>query len=140
MSKHETKTTWKSQMQFETEITGGKIMFDADESFGGNNLGVSPKEAMLSTLAGCTGMDVVSLLKKMRLEFNSFRIEIDGQLTDEHPKVYSAVEVRYYFTGDNLDKSKIEKAVDLSVNKYCGVYDMFRSFAEMKYSIHINEV
>ncbi|MFK8038040.1 MAG: OsmC family protein [Crocinitomicaceae bacterium] len=132
---HKTITEWTGDMGFETELPGGTVIYDADIEVGGKDSGVRPKATMLGALAGCTGMDVTSLLKKMRAEVDEFRIEVDGDLTDEHPKKYHSVSVRYYFSGAELKKDKIEKAVDLSVNKYCGVFEMFRSFADITHEI-----
>lgn len=133
--KHQTITTWKGNMSFEAQIPGGIVTYDADEEVGGQGTGVRPKATMLGALAGCTGMDVTSLLKKMRAEVDEFRIEVDGDLTDEHPKTYQTVHVKYYFKAADLKKDKIEKAVDLSVNRYCGVFEMFRSFAKVSHEI-----
>lgn len=133
---HQTSTKWTGGMSFEADVPGGKTQYDADKEVGGQDKGVRPKATMLSALAACTGMDVASLLKKMRAEAESFRIEVDGELTDEHPKTYKTVDVRYYFTGKDLKKDKIEKAVDLSLNRYCGVFEMFRSFAKVSHSIN----
>lgn len=133
--KHETKVTWKEDMQFDAEFEGGKVDYDADEIVGGKGEGLRPKPTMLGALAGCTGMDVVSLLRKMRSVPESFEIEVSGVLTDDHPKIYKEVSVNYYFSGDDLKKDKIEKAVDLSVTRYCGVFEMFRSFATINHEI-----
>lgn len=133
---HNIETAWQSGMSFVAKFNEGDIVYDADESVGGENKGLRPKATMLGALAGCTGMDVVSLLTKMRAEVESFRIEIKGELTEEHPKVYKTVDVNYFFGGNELKKDKIEKAVDLSVNRYCGVFEMFRSFAKVSHSIN----
>lgn len=133
--KHETVLKWGTGLQFIGDLPGGEVKYDADEAVGGSGNGLRPKPTMLGALAGCTGMDVASLLRKMRTEPDQFRVEVSGDLTDEHPKVYRTVEVRYYFAGENLNQSKIEKAVDLSVNRYCGVYEMFRAFATINYRI-----
>lgn len=133
--KHQTITKWTGKMSFEAQVLGGTVKYDADQDVGGQGDGVRPKSTMLGALAGCTGMDVASLLKKMRAEADEFRIEVDGDLTDEHPKRYHTVAVRYYFKGTDLKKDKIEKAVDLSVNRYCGVFEMFRSFAKVSHEI-----
>lgn len=132
---HETITKWTGEMGFTAQLPGGTVRYDADEDVGGMGHGVRPKATMLGALAGCTGMDVASILKKMRVEVGAFRIKVDGDLTEEHPKQYHRVMVRYYFTGGELNKDKIEKAVDLSVNRYCGVFEMFRSFAKISHKI-----
>ena len=93
---------------------------------------------MLSSLAVCSGLDVVSILEKMKVELNDFTIKTIGSLTQEHPKYYNKVSIEYHFSGEQLDKEKIKKAVNLSVTKYCGVMEMFRSFAEISTEIHYN--
>ena len=82
-------------------------------------------------MAGCTAMDVASLLKKMRAEVDDFKIEVEANLTDEHPKYYDKVHVIYRFYGSNFKKDKIEKSVNLSVDRYCGVMEMFRQFSKL---------
>ena len=124
------KTTWIGNNQFESTNRGGNlIMADGDEK------GYGPKMLMLSSLAGCSGLDVVSLLKKMRAEVEAFTMDIEANLTDEHPKYYDKVKVTYNFYGTDFKKDKIEKAVNLSVDKYCGVMKMFRQFAEVTIEI-----
>ena len=128
---HSIKTNWKGDMVFSVKEPGGSISIDADEASGGTGKGVSPKPLMLSALAGCTGMDVISLLKKMRAEVDDLIIEINAELTDEHPKYYNKVEVIYKFYAAEFKKDKIEKSVNLSVERYCGVMEMFRQFSEV---------
>lgn len=119
------KTTWKGNMEFEsTNPSGNLMMADGDE-------GYRPKALMLSSLAGCSGLDVVSLLKKMRAEVDEFTMDVEANLTEEHPKFYDKVKVTYNFYGSDFKKDKIEKAVNLSIDKYCGVMEMFRQFAEV---------
>ena len=122
-------------MHFNISQTGGEISIDADEAVGGQGLGVLPKPMMLSALAGCTSMDVISILKKMRAEVAGFEVHVTGELPDEHPKVYTKVLVEYLFYGTDFQKDKIEKAVDLSATRYCGVMEMFRKFAEVSIEI-----
>jgi putative redox protein len=130
-------TKWKGNMVFESDNPRwDSIMMDASEDFGGTNSGMAPKAMMLSSLAGCSGLDVVSVLDKMKASVEDFYMTVEGELTDEHPKYYHTVTVEYHFTGKDLNESKIKKAVDLSVDKYCGVMEMFRQFAEVKTSIH----
>lgn len=130
-------THWKGNSQFESDNPSGKTLFmDTSEENGGHNSGLRPKAMMLSSLAGCSGLDVVSILDKMKVQISDFRIDAYGELTDEHPKTYNTVSVEYHFYGDNLDEGKIKKAVDLSIEKYCGVMEMFRQFAKVNTSIH----
>ncbi|MFC2109082.1 OsmC family protein [Bacteroidota bacterium] len=128
---HNVALSWKGKMHFESEGPGGKVLIDGAEEFGGEGKGVRPKAMMLSALAGCAGMDISSLLKKMRAEVPHFAIDVAGELTEEHPKFYKNVKVTFKFYGTEFDKKKIEKAVDLSVNRYCGVMEMFRQFANV---------
>ncbi len=125
------KTQWEGNMLFNADTLGGNFKIDAAEESGGQGLGLRPKALMLSSLAGCTGMDIVSLLKKMRAEVDDLEINVSGELTDEHPKFYNKVSLEYIFYGTDLKKDKIEKAIELSAEKYCGVMEMFRQFAEI---------
>lgn len=128
---------WKEEMAFEAEVNGFKMMIDADEKVGGKNRGPRPKPLTLASLGGCTGMDVISILRKMRVEPSYFNIEVDGTLTEEHPKHYNKIHLTYTFGGDNLDKEKIEKAVNLSQERYCGVSELLRKGAEITHEIII---
>ena len=135
---HKITSDWKGQMAYEVKTVGGKIQLDATPDENGNAQGMTPKYLMLVSLAGCTSMDVTSLLDKMRAQVTDFKVEVEGELTDEHPKFYKKVHLNYKFKGEDLKKDKIEKAVNLSVDRYCGVYEMFRQFAEVTYEIHYN--
>lgn len=134
---HKVTTHWKGNLQFESDNPNGKtVLMDTSAEHGGNNSGLSPKAMMLSSLAGCSGLDVISILDKMKVKLTDFRIDTYGELTDEHPKYYHTVNVEYHFYGEHLNEDKIQKAVDLSVEKYCGVMEMFRKFASVNTSIH----
>ncbi|WP_299521853.1 OsmC family protein [uncultured Lutibacter sp.] len=129
------EVNWKGQMLFESVAPEGNIMIDAAPEVGGQGKGLRPKAMMLSALAGCTSMDVISLLKKMRAEVAELKVEVEGDLTDEHPKLYDKVKVIYNFYGTDFQKDKIEKAVNLSVDRYCGVFEMFRKFSDISHEI-----
>jgi len=131
-------TTWKENMAFESENPGGKFIIDASPEDGGEGSGFRPKALMLSALAGCSGLDVASMMKKMRLAVDDFVITVSAELTEEHPRYYNSVQVDYHFTGESLDKAKLQKAIDLSVEKYCGVMEMFRRFAEVTVTVRFN--
>lgn len=133
-----THAVWQGDMAFSLELDGHTMVVDADESVGGTDRGPKPKGLLLTGLAGCTGMDVVSILAKMQMPFDRFEIDIDGETTTEHPKVYNAVTVVYRFWGDALDGGKIEKAVRLSQDKYCGVAATLKHTAELDYRIELN--
>jgi len=126
-------TKWLGKMAFEsTNPSGMTLLIDADPDDGGDGKGYRPKALMLSSLAGCSGLDVAALIKKMKLEVTAFRIETIANLTEEHPKYYDHVAIEYHFHGPHLDEKKLQRAVDLSVEKYCGVMEMFRQFAELE--------
>lgn len=125
-------------MSFQIDIAGHNIIVDAAESFGGKNQGPPPKQLMLAALAGCTGMDVVSLLSKMRIQFDSFNLILEGTVNPEHPKKYNKINIIYQIKGDNIPEDKVEKAVNLSLEKYCGVAAVYKKAIELTYSIEIN--
>lgn len=114
---------------FEADIGQHRIGMDAGSDAGGQDRGASPKKLMLASLAGCTGIDVVSILEKMKVSYTGFRIHIEADLTDEHPKIYNQVRIRYEISLAEADRPKMERAVQLSMEKYCGVSAMFSHFA-----------
>ena len=126
-------TRWIGGMAFEsTNPSGHTVNIDIAPEDGGEGSGFRPKALMLSSLAGCSGLDVASLIKKMKLEVDDFTIETIANLTDEHPKYYDHVLIEYHFYGTQLDEAKLQRAVDLSVEKYCGVMEMFIRFATLE--------
>lgn len=140
MAAHEVLVTYKQGMKFETDSpTGFKTFMDTSQENGGNNEGLGPKAMMLSALAGCSGLDVVFVMNKMRAEVPYFEMKVKGELTEEHPKTYHKVWLDYHFYGTDLDQEKIKKAVALSVEKYCGVMEMFRQFATVETNTHFHE-
>ena len=138
---HTVTTTWKQNLLFESDNPSGHtVLIDTSLENGGQNSGLAPKAMMLSSLAGCSGLDVVSILAKMKVAVTDFKIITTGELTDEHPKYYHTVHVVYQFYGHDLPQDKLKKAVDLSVEKYCGVMEMFRKFAKVTIEIEYFEV
>ena len=137
--KQEVKIDWQGKMAFKSTGPGGEIMMDAGEAVGGEGRGVRPKGLMLSALAGCTAMDVAALFTKMRAEPDDFKIKIEAGLTEEHPKYFNEVTLIYQFWGKDLKKSKLEKAINLSLTRYCGVTEMFRRFAKVETRIEYFE-
>src|SRR5690606_34488207 len=132
-------TTWLGNMKFEsTNPPRHNLFIDAGPENGGNSEGYRPKALMLSALAGCSGLDVASLIKKMKLDVADFKIEIDANLTEEDPKYYDKVAIHFHFFGADLNEKKLQRAVDLSVEKYCGVMEMFRQFADLKVETHFH--
>ncbi|MFV0590857.1 MAG: OsmC family protein [Draconibacterium sp.] len=139
MSKQQVKINWLEKMAFEAEVNGHKLILDAGEEVGGENRGSRPKPLLLTALAGCTGMDVVSILKKMRVELDNFNVVVEGDLTEEHPKQFFKMNVIYEFTGKDLPLDKLKKAVSLSEERYCGVSAMFKKAIEVTTEIRIIE-
>lgn len=137
--KHIVKTNWKGNLTFQSEINGHKLIMDAPEAGGGNDLGPSPKRLLLAAIAGCSGMDVVSILKKMRVEIENVEIEVSGDVADENPKYYERMHVIYTVTGKNIPLDKVEKAVKMSEETYCGVGALYRKAIEITSEIKIVE-
>ena len=134
MDKHEVKTSFNSGMSFTATINGHAVTMDSNDA-DGHHTGASPKRLMLAALAGCTGIDVVSILNKMKVSFSDFGIDVEASLTEEHPKIYKDVLVTYRIKVEESDRSKMEKAVKLSEDKYCGVSAMFRAFSKVSIKI-----
>lgn len=134
--KHEIACAWKGGMAFEADILGHVVRMDADAASGGADSGARPKPLLLAALAGCTGMDVVSLLSKMRQPLSFFDLKVEGELTEEHPKRYASMVLVYRFkASDGLDAEKVLKAVTLSQEKYCGVSATLRGSVELSWRI-----
>ncbi|TCS81507.1 putative redox protein [Tepidibacillus fermentans] len=128
---------WKGNMAFEGKgDSGHSVLLDAAPQVGGQNQGPRPMETLLFALGGCTGMDVVSILKKMRQEIETFHMEITGDRASEHPKRYTKINVHYDLTGPNLNEEKVRKAIKLTQETYCSVSKSLN--AEVTYSFSIN--
>lgn len=132
------KVIWNNGMSFTAKLDGFDLVIDADEKVGGKNLGPMPKGLTLISLAGCTGMDVISILKKMRVEVGSFEVATDAALADEHPKKFNSIKTTYSFTGNNIPEDKVKKAVSLSEERYCGVSATLEPAVELISEIIIN--
>lgn len=125
----------KEGMNFSADVNGHKIEIDTDVASGGTNLGPRPKILMLAALAGCTGFDIVSILNKMRVDFSDFSIHVEGNLTDTEPSLYDRFVLVYTIKVASEDQTKMEKAVKLSKEKYCGVSKMYETFADVSFTI-----
>ncbi|MBL7825880.1 MAG: OsmC family protein [Saprospiraceae bacterium] len=122
-------------LSFDSNVDGHSILMDASVAGGGDDRGASPKKLLLSALAGCTGIDVVSLLKKMRVPFSDFEIVTNAELTEEHPRVFSNIELIYRIKVEEKHRDKVEKAVNLSEEKYCGVSAMLKKNSPIEFRI-----
>jgi putative redox protein len=133
------KTTWVEDMSFSSAIGDHRITMDSADEFGGKNKGPAPKPILLASLGGCTGMDVVSLMKKMRIDVDAFAITAQAEAAPDHPKTYTRIHLIYEFRGKNLPHDKLKKAVDLSQERYCSVSAMLKRAANLTYEIKITE-
>ena len=138
--KHIIQTEWKEGMAFEANIDGHTVSMDTSIEGGGQDSASSPKKLLLAALGGCTGMDVVSLLKKMRVDIKKCMIEVQGDVAEEHPKYYTGMHVIYHFTGKDLPLDKLQKAVSKSEETYCGVEALFRKAIKITSEIRINDL
>lgn len=115
------------------------ITVDGPEEFGGSNAAIKPKELLLLGLAGCTASDVISILQKKRAKIDDFEINITAEVTEEHPKVYSKIDLEYVFYGDDVDSKAVERAIELSMTKYCGVSAMLEKAMEINHTYRIEK-
>ena len=115
------------------------ITVDGPENFGGSDAGIRPKELLLLSLAGCTASDVVSILQKKRVKLNDFEINISAEMTEEHPKVFTKIDLEYVFYGDNIAEKDVERAIELSETKYCGVTAMLEKALEINHTYKIEK-
>jgi putative redox protein len=139
MAKTTINLSWKEKMTFDAEVNGHIIPLDADAAVGGEDRGPRPKPLTLVSLGGCTGMDVISILNKMRVEPEDFSVNVSGELTDEHPKYFNKIHIVYTFKGEDLPMDKLEKAISLSQDRYCGVTAMLNKAAEITHEIVIEK-
>jgi putative redox protein len=134
------KVIWNGNMSF-TGSTGSELSLPIDTSLehGGMGPGFSPMALVLVGLAGCTGMDVIDILRKKRQDVTAFEVKVHGDRVEEHPKVYNHIVVEYVVTGHAVDPAAVERAVDLSVTKYCSVQAMLSKTAEVEHRITLLE-
>jgi len=122
---------WVQGMQFVGRADSGHaIVTDAPPQSGGDDAAVRPGELTLIALGSCTGVDVVGMLKKMRVEFRSFRVDVKAEPADDHPKVWKKIWINYVLAGD-VPKAKLEQAIELSQSTYCSVSAMLKQTAEV---------
>lgn len=134
----EVNINWLGKMAFQVHQDGHEFTLDAATEVGGEDKGCRPKALLLSGLAGCTGMDVVSVLRKMKITDFELNIKVTADSTTEHPKIYKDMVVTFEFSGQDLPREKLERAVELSETRYCGVSAMLRESVDIKTVIKIN--
>ena len=135
--KHSIKTVWRENNIFDTELDGHTVTIDLAKESGGDNVGPRPKKLLLTAATGCTGLDVVEILRKMRIDIKSFNISIDAELTTEYPITYTSMNVVYEFEGENLPLDKLERACAMSFDKYCGIMDLIKKAIPVTYEVKI---
>ncbi len=138
MAQHEIETQWMGKMQFNSLVNGHTIVMDAPERVGGEDHGPIPKPFVLTALSGCTGMDVISILRKANKEVHEMNIKVVGELSKHPPIEYVSIHVVYEFTGDESSKDFVLHAVNDSQEKYCGVSHMLRKALPVTWEINYN--
>jgi putative redox protein len=111
--------------------SGHWVIVDGPPEFGGSSAAIRAKELVLISLGACTGSDVVSILQKKRVKLGGFEVRLKAQVAEEHPQVYTKIHIEYVFYGEHLSKSDLERAIDLSQNKYCPVTAMLKNSVEI---------
>jgi len=134
------KVTWKNNMSFVgTANSGFKVDLGTTPELGGADDGFRPMELMAISLAGCTAMDVISILAKKRQEFSAFEVEVHAERAQDHPKIFTQILIEYIVTGKNIDQAAVERAVELSETKYCPAQAMLKASAPISHKITIIE-
>jgi putative redox protein len=133
------ETQWQQNMTFDSKVGQHNVRTDAPAEVGGDDSAASPKKLMMVSLAGCTGVDVVEILKKMRVEIDDLLITVEAELTDEVPSVYTAMHIIYTFKGKDLSVDKLTRAVELSQDKYCGVSMMYKKIMDISWEIRYEQ-
>ncbi|GAB6182328.1 OsmC family protein [Thermodesulfovibrio hydrogeniphilus] len=132
------KVKWAGGMQFVGQSgTGHAIVMDAHPDFGGENSGMRPMELLLVGLGGCSGMDIVSILKKKKQDVRGVEINVQGKQADEYPKRYTEIEIEFIVTGKNLSEDAVKRAIELSMEKYCSVKATLEHSAKVSFSYKI---
>lgn len=133
------KVRWSEGLQFVgTTESGHALVLDTHAEVGGLESGPSPVELTLVALGGCTGMDVVSILRKMRLEWERFEVGLEAERVSDHPRVFTKIHLTYRIWGDKIPEDKLKKAIDLSLERYCSVGAMLAKSAEITYGYELN--
>jgi putative redox protein len=133
------KVTWQGRMTFTGQADSGfEIGLGADPSVGGDNDGIRPLELMAISLAGCTAMDVISILQKKRQDVTAFQTLVHADRAEDHPKVFTFVTVKYIIEGHNIDPVAVERAIELSATKYCPAQAMLEKAVKIEHTYEIH--
>jgi len=135
------KVLWKGGMAFtgSLESSGYLIPLDSAKAVGGRELGFRPLQLFAVGLVGCTGMDVISILEKKKIEVTDFEVSAEIERAEKHPKVFTKIQLVYKVTGKNIDRKDVERAVELSETKYCPAHAMLKETVEISHNIVIDE-
>lgn len=125
----------KGSRGFQMDLNGHNLITDTTKDKGGQNLGPTPKQLLLSGLIGCMGIDVTMILEKKRIEIEDLDIEVEAEVTDTMPSVYENIHMTFKFKGRDLDKETLEKLVKLSEEKYCGVSAMLEKHTPITFEV-----
>jgi len=132
------RVKWVENLKFIGDAPSGhSILMDGPTDSGGDNVAIRPGEMVLVALGGCTSIDVVSMLKKMRVDITGFEVIVDGEPAEDYPKVWTKIHVKYIITGHDIDEAKVKKAIALSEEKYCSVSAILKKSAELTYDYEI---
>jgi putative redox protein len=134
-----TKIEWEQGLAFRAHLDGFDFVIDGTPEAGGRNLGPRPKGLTLVSLLGCTAMDVISILGKMKVKVEKFAVTAEATLAEEHPKKFLAIKVIYAFTGPGLASEPLRKAIALSEEKYCGVRATLTPAVRISHEIFVND-
>lgn len=138
---HEASIRWAGRMTFVGKAGSNHLVpMDSGPEFGGESSATKPMELLLISMGGCTGMDIVPLLKKMRQDVTGVELNITAERTEEHPRVYSRVDIEYVVAGRGLEEEKVKRAVELSQERYCSVSAMLKKACPVNYTIRLVQV
>ena len=138
--KHEIETQWMGKMQFNALVNGHTIVMDAPERVGGEDSGPIPKPFVLTALSGCTGMDVIALLRKQGIELKDLNLKVSGEISKQAPIEYVSANVVYEITGNVFDQQAAFEAVMTSQEKICGVSHMLKKIMPVSWQIVYNGI
>ena len=136
--KHEIETQWMGKMQFNALVNGHTIIMDAPERVGGEDHGPIPKPFVLSALSGCTGMDIVGILRKANKQVDDFNMRVSGEISKQPPIEYVAIHIAYDFKGTAENRQAALDAVTISQEKYCGVSHMLKKILPLTWEVNYN--
>ena len=139
MAKHEIETQWMGKMQFNALVNGHSVIMDAPERAGGEDNGPIPKPLILAALSGCTGMDIVALLRKSNEVINDFDVKVTGELSKQAPIQYVSIHLQYLFKADDNARQPVLQAVTDSQEKYCGVSSIIKKVIPVTWEIIFND-